>query len=421
MTPIVIIGAGLAGWTVVREFRKLDANTPITLVTSDSGDFYAKPSLSNAFAQGKSPAQLVNTPASKMASTLNVTLLARTHVTAIHREPASVLVQKAGDEAVTSLAYSRLVLATGANPIRVPVAGNAADQVISVNSLDDFAVLHAQLHGQLQVNPPQKGEENAECPREISISSSSFNSTTPETPSPKRIVIMGGGLIGCEFANDLAGAGFSVSVVDPGPRPLALLLPEQAGLQLQTALAALGVQWHWGTTVQAVDVDESNTGALHVTLANGVHLAANVVISAVGLRADTHLAHAASIHCERGICVDENLQTNVPNIYALGDAAQYAQGRTLPYVMPIMAAAKSLAAALAGQSLPLHFGIMPVAIKTPALPLVIAPPVPNQKGMWTSPQDGIWQFVDDSGKPRGFALAGSQTAKRGEQVKALAG
>jgi rubredoxin---NAD+ reductase len=417
MAPIIVVGAGLAGWTVVREFRKLDTTTPITLVTADNGDFYAKPSLSNAFAQGKNPAQLVNTSADKMASTLNVTLLAHTQVLAIQREASSLLVQPPGDAAKVERTYSRLVLATGAKPIRVPVAGNAAHQVISVNSLDDFAV----LHGLLQGRKPGLGEEIIDCPREISVSSSTFNSDPPKPMSGKRIVIMGGGLIGCEFANDLAGAGFTVSVVDPGPRPLALLLPEAAGLQLQTALAALGVQWHWGTTVQSVNVAEAPARALQVTLANGVELPADVVISAVGLRADTHLAHAASIHCERGICVDENLQTSVPHIYALGDAAQYAHGRTLPYVMPIMAAAKSLAAALAGQSLPLHFGIMPVAIKTPALPLVISPPVPGQEGQWVSPQDGIWQFVDDSGKPRGFALAGSQTAKRGEQVKALAG
>ena len=84
MKPLMIVGAGLAGWTTAREFRRLDSSTPITLVTADSGDFYAKPSLSNAFAQGKLPAQLVSTPAAKMAETLKVTLLPRTRVTGIH-------------------------------------------------------------------------------------------------------------------------------------------------------------------------------------------------------------------------------------------------------------------------------------------------------------------------------------------------
>ncbi len=74
--PLIIIGAGLAGWTTAREFRKLDTVTPVMVITADSGDFYAKPSLSNAFNQKRSPGQLVSTPAAKMVETLNVTLLA---------------------------------------------------------------------------------------------------------------------------------------------------------------------------------------------------------------------------------------------------------------------------------------------------------------------------------------------------------
>jgi NADPH-dependent 2,4-dienoyl-CoA reductase/sulfur reductase-like enzyme len=90
MQPLIIVGAGLAGWTTAREFRKLDADTPVLLVTADSGDFYAKPSLSNAFAQGRTPAQLVSTPAAKMAQTHKVTLLAHTQALAI--DPARCVV-----------------------------------------------------------------------------------------------------------------------------------------------------------------------------------------------------------------------------------------------------------------------------------------------------------------------------------------
>ena len=68
--PLVVIGAGLAGWTTVREFRKLDSTTEVHLITADSGDFYAKPTLSNAYAQKRLPPQLVTTPAAKMAETL---------------------------------------------------------------------------------------------------------------------------------------------------------------------------------------------------------------------------------------------------------------------------------------------------------------------------------------------------------------
>ena len=72
--PVLVVGSGLAGWSLVREFRKLDAETPVLMVTADAGDFYAKPALSNAFAQNKQPEQLVTTPAERMVSTLGVTL-----------------------------------------------------------------------------------------------------------------------------------------------------------------------------------------------------------------------------------------------------------------------------------------------------------------------------------------------------------
>jgi hypothetical protein len=129
----IVIGAGLAGWTTIREFRKLDPDTPVTLITADSGDFYAKPTLSNAFAQQRGPTQLVTTPAARMAETLKVTLLAHTEVLAI--DPAQRRVRTGQGE----IDYRDLVLATGAHAIRLPLAGDAAEQVLSVNSLDDFA------------------------------------------------------------------------------------------------------------------------------------------------------------------------------------------------------------------------------------------------------------------------------------------
>ena len=123
-----------------------------------------------------------------------------------------------------------------------------------------------------------------------------------------------------------------------------------------------------------------------MTLANGQTLPADVVLSAIGLRADTRLALAAGLACERGIQVDAALQTSAPNVYALGDSAQYASAgnTTLPYVMPIMNAARALAQTLSGNKTEVVFPIMPVAVKTPALPLMIAPPKMGSQGHWTS-------------------------------------
>lgn len=390
MSPIIIIGAGLAGWTTARELRKLDKTTPVLLITADSGDFYAKPSLSNAFAQKRGPTQLVTTPAAGLSEAQNVRLQPHTRVTAIDTR-RQIVSTSAGD-----FSYAQLVLATGAQPIRIPMAGDAASAVLSVNSLQDFSDFHARL---TRVNR---------------------DAADHGIDMKKRIVIMGAGLIGCEFANDLIVSGFEVTVVDPSASPIAALLPAGLSEALREALADQGVIWHFGTTVQRVDHHTEPGGALRVQLANGDMLTADVVLSAIGLRADLRLAQAAGLACERGIVVDAQLQTSAPHVYALGDGAQYANGRTLPYVMPIMHAGKALAATLAGQPSPLQFPLMPVAIKTPALPLVVAPAAPGTAGQWAQSEPGVWLFTDTDHAVKGFALSGPQTSRRAELAKQVA-
>jgi rubredoxin-NAD+ reductase len=387
---LVIVGAGLAGWTSAREFRKLDTSTPVVLVTSDSGDFYAKPTLSNACAQKRLADQLVTTAAAKMAETLNVTLMAHSQVLAINA-PGHSLAITVADGPTQTLPFRQLVLATGAHPIRVPLKGDAAVQVQSINHLTDLAHFQRALGA-----------------------------------SPKTVLIMGAGLIGCEFANDLVLGGHTVSVVDPATRPLAALLPAGASDQLHEALSALGVAWHLGTTVESLNQKPEGTG-LVATLANGQAVAADLVLSAIGLRADTALAQAADLKCERGVVVDDLLHTSTPDIFAVGDCAQYASAgeRTLPYVMPIMNAARALAATLAGTPTPLVFPLMPVSVKTPALPIVVATPHPSLLGSWVAEAlsaeaaqaGGAWRFVDSDGQQRGFVLTGKQSARRMELSK----
>lgn len=373
--PIIILGSGLAGWTTVRELRKLDTNTPVTLITLDSGDFYAKPSLSNALLQGRAPAQLISTGAEKMAQTHQVNLLTNTRVLAIDPSARTVNTSQGNFD------YGQLVLATGALPIRVPLHGDAADQVLSVNSLDDYARFHTLL-------VEQKG-------------------------ATKHVLMMGAGLIGCEFANDLIASGYKVTVVDPAAGPIAALLPPPVSAQLQDALGALGVRWQFGATVQSVNRVDSR---YHAALSDGQTISADIVLSAIGLRADTSLAKAAGLACERGIVVDTFMRTGDQNIYALGDSTQYGE-RGMPYVMPIMHAAKALGATLAGTPTEVNFPVMPVAIKTPALPIVIVPPQPGVSGTWHSTEADLWEFLDAQSQLHGFTLVAKQVARRVELAK----
>jgi rubredoxin---NAD+ reductase len=131
MKPVVMLGSGLAGYTLVRELRKLDHDAEITLVSRDSGDYYSKPMLSNALAQGKTADALVNTAAAEMAKQLNLTVLQHTEVLVKDRE------HKQMRTTAGVIGNDRLVLALGADPIRLPLQSDAADAVVSVNNLAD--------------------------------------------------------------------------------------------------------------------------------------------------------------------------------------------------------------------------------------------------------------------------------------------
>ncbi len=377
MNPIVVLGSGLAGYTVVRELRKLNRDIPITLVTRDNGDYYSKPMLSNAFAQNKDAAGLVLTKAADMAKQLGIELLVETDVHAIHRD------SKRLDTTSGMLEYDKLVLALGADPIRIPLQGDAADEVLSVNDLADYAKLRAALG------------------------------------AAKSIAIMGGGLIGCEFANDLAAAGYAVSVIDPGAYPLASLMPEKAGRQLLEPLSRIGVTWRFGTSVQSVN---KATSGYALALADGATIQADIVLSAVGLRPRTQLARDAGIAVNRGIVVNERLCTSDASIHALGDCAEI-DGKVLPFVLPIMHAGRALARILNGEDAKVAFPAMPVVVKTPAHPVAVSPVARDAVGVWQemgSGQGVKMEFVDALNKLTGFVLTGEYAGERNEMAKRLA-
>jgi rubredoxin-NAD+ reductase len=379
MEPIVIIGTGLAGYAVAREFRKLDQQTPLAMFSADDGGYYSKPMLSNAFAQHKTAASLLLSGAAQMAVQLHAGIHPHTPVTAL--DPAARRIRFARDE----LKYARLVLALGADPIRLPLGGDAAESVLSVNDRGDYVRFRAAI------------------------------------ADMRRIVILGGGLIGCEFANDLITGGYRVSVIDIAPHPLGRLVPEPVGVALRDALADLGVGWHLGTSVTSVDHTE---GALRVALADGTTLTADAVLSAIGLRPRTQLAAAAGLKVNRGIITDRWMVSSDPFTHALGDCAEI-EGLVLPFVMPLMHAARSLARTLAGKRTPVSYPAMPVVVKTPACPLVVAPPGAHPAGEWSvEPVEGGLRalFRGAAGELLGFALAGAAVAEKqalGSQLPAV--
>ncbi len=375
-SAIVIIGSGLAGYTVVREIRKLDKTVPITLVTREPGYFYSKPMLSTALASNKEAAQLISTPADGMATQQEMTIMSECDVISINPDKQTIQTNKG------EVTYGKLVMALGSDQIRLPLQGNAANTVMTVNDLEDYALFRKAIVGK------------------------------------KKVAILGAGLIGCEFANDLVLGDYEVDVIDLAPQALGRLLPEAAALELQQKLSDAGVRWHLSTTVQAID---HQAESLQVTLANGKTITCDVFLSAVGLKPRIELAKATGINVGTGIQVNRQLETNLKNIFAIGDCAEI-EGLVLPYVMPIMQAARALAPTLLGQATALTYPAMPVMVKTPALPTIVSPPAKGAEGRWTTtPVEGGLEarFESADGKLLGFALMGTATAQRGALTKEL--
>ncbi len=153
---------------------------------------------------------------------------------------------------------------------------------------------------------------------------------------------------------------------------------------------------------------------LCLTLANGNSIESDVVLSAVGLQPRTQLAAAAGISVNRGIIVNRFLQTQLNDIYALGDCAEV-EGKVLPFVMPISHAARALAATLAGNPTPVHYPAMPVIVKTSSCPAVVSPPDFGIKGAWNveADENGVKAlYEDDAGNLIGYALLGEATKER---------
>jgi rubredoxin-NAD+ reductase len=374
---IVIIGSGLAGYTLLKEIRKRDAATPVTLVTADDGAFYSKPNLSNALATGKTAATLASASAERMAADLNATVLTHTRVTAIDAQALRITTDHG------EIAYGKLVLAIGADPIPHGLAGDGADAVLAVNDLAGYAAFRGALDGR------------------------------------KRVTVLGGGLIGCEFANDLAHAGYAVDVVHLGAWPLERLLPVEAGQRLADSLAALGVNWHFGRSGKSV---ARTAGGYQVVLDSGETIEAEVVLSAIGLRPRTQLAQAAGIGTGRGIQTNARLETSAANVYAMGDCAEV-EGLNLPYVQPLMVQARALAATFAGTPTPVVYPAMPVMVKTPAHPVAVLPPKIGAAGGWKVDcgDTGVCALhVGADGRLQGFALTGSETGRRNALAKEVA-
>ncbi|VVN75036.1 NAD(P)/FAD-dependent oxidoreductase [Pseudomonas fluorescens] len=367
--PVVIVGTGLAGYNLAREFRKLDGETPLLLITADDGRSYSKPMLSTGFGKNKDADGLSMAEPGAMAEQLKAEIRTHTRISGIDPGHKRLWI---GEEAV---AYRDLVLAWGAETVRVPVQGDAPEAIFPINDLEDYARFRAATVGK------------------------------------HRVLLLGAGLIGCEFANDLILGGYEVQLVAPCEQVMPTLLHPAAAAAVQAGLESIGARFHLGPVLNSL---QRTADGLEAHLSDGQVLPCDVVVSAIGLRPRIDLAAAAGLVVNRGVVVDRHLQTSHANIYALGDCAEV-DGLNLLYVMPLMSCARALAQTLAGNPTIVNYGPMPITVKTPVCPLVVSPPPRGSEGTWTVEGEGVNIKAlcrDASGKLLGYALTGSAVMEK---------
>ncbi|MEI4971119.1 NADH:flavorubredoxin reductase NorW [Aeromonas caviae] len=361
---IVVIGSGFAAQQLVKSLRKLDWDQPIRLITADSGDEYNKPDLSHVVSRRCPAAAMTRQSGSDFAEQQRLALLPHCPVHGI--DPARRLVLTEQGE----FPYGKLVLATGASAARPDLPGS--EHLVTLNSQQEYAATEAQLR------------------------------------QARRILVLGAGLIGCELAMDMASAGKEVTLVDLADSPLSALLPAALTEPLQQALRSQGVSLQFGTGLARIDAQPGD--GWRVTLTDGRISEQDLVIAAIGLRPNQALARGAGLAVERGILVDDRLQTSDPHIFALGDCMQW-QGQLLPFLQPIVLGANALARTLLGTPTLLALPPMLVKVKTPRYPLQLAGRTRGEDLAWQCRWNShgmVAEARDQAGELCGFVVGGDQ-------------
>ncbi|HEV8410429.1 MAG TPA: FAD-dependent oxidoreductase [Gemmatimonadaceae bacterium] len=272
---VVIVGGGGAGNAAAEMLRRLGYAGRITMLSADSSPPCDRPSLSKTFLSGAGNEDSVPLRPAEFYKEQRIELKLGTRVTSIDTRNRAV---KLADG--SSHAFDALLLATGAEPIRLDTPGADLPHVHYLRTFaDSRAIVAAAL-------------------------------------SAKHAVVIGASFIGLEVAASLRARNVAVDVVAPEAVPMLKILGEQAGTFIRTLHEQHGVTFHLGTT--ATSIDKQN-----ITLKDGRQLPADLVVIGVGVRPSLALAEQAGLAIDRGVVVNEYLETSVPGIFAAGDIARW--------------------------------------------------------------------------------------------------
>ena len=276
---VVIIGGGAAGNAAAEMLRREGFDGPVTMISADEFLPYDRPNLSKDHLAGTAPEEWISLRSADFYREQKIDTLTSTSVTRINAKTRHVTFSDG-----QSLGFGALLLATGAEPVRLKIPGDDLPHVCYLRSLDDSRrIIEKAKHA-------------------------------------KRAVVIGASFIGLEVAASLRERKLKVAVVGKESLPLEKVLGSELGNLIRETHETRGVKFHLGRTPAAIHEK-------HVQLDDGTILDCDLVVVGIGVRPNTALAEKAGIATDNGVLVDEFLETNVPGIFAAGDIARWPDPR----------------------------------------------------------------------------------------------
>jgi apoptosis-inducing factor 3 len=272
---IVIVGGGAAGEAAAEMLRREGYSGPITMLSDDDAPPCDRPNLSKDYLAGNAPEEWISLRPPEFYGEHGIELRLGTRVVAIHANARQVELADGSRRG-----YGALLLATGAEPVRLTVPGSDLPHIHYLRALADSRALVAKA------------------------------------TASRRAVVIGASFIGLEVAASLRTRGLEVHVVAPEARPMEAVLGPEVGDLVRRVHEERGIAFHLGTTAAAVDRNG-------VALQSGERLEADFVVVGIGVRPRTTLAEQSGITVDRGVLVSEYLETSIPGIYAAGDIARW--------------------------------------------------------------------------------------------------
>ncbi|MBW2146312.1 MAG: NAD(P)/FAD-dependent oxidoreductase [Deltaproteobacteria bacterium] len=278
MVTYLIIGNGVAGNSAAEMIRKIDNQGKILLFSRETYYFYYTPILPE-YLSGERTLKSFTTHNDNWYTKNNIDLHLETEITAIDASRKTVFASR-GEE----FRYDKLLLATGGYSFIPPIKGAQLDGVFAVRTIDDANVI----------------KERAKI--------------------SKKLVLIGGGLLGLEAGNGLRKAGMEVSVVEIYPRLLPRQLDTEGATILQKQMEEMGFTFYLGAKTQEI---VKQKGGLSVCLEGGEELYADMVLISAGVRPELTLAKSLGLAIDKGVKVDDSMKTGLEDIYAAGDLIEH--------------------------------------------------------------------------------------------------